>query len=661
MSKVIFVYKGNEFIIQCEKNAKMSTVLNSYFNKTLLPRNSVYFLCNGEILNNEMTEDKIALSEDNKKKVLVYDYNDNNQDEIIKSNEIICNTCKESSRIEINDYKITLYGCKNKHKICNIKLNQFNQTQNINISKIVCAFCPDKNKGNSYNKQFFRCLTCKKELCIICKERHQPNHNIINYDEKNYICEDHGEYYHSYCYQCEKNMCTSCENIHQNHAMESFGSLIKDRTALLQENENLRINIEKLNQIISDIISKLNKVRENFLIYYEIHKSIFCNNNKFRNFEILYNINEFTNNTIKKDIEKIIKDNNINNQVNTLMNIYQKMETEKNDNQINQCFFYEPESESEFNLFKKEQTQPKQKEQNNNNNNQNNNSNSNSNKNNILSKSTENLIKKEDEEDKKQEQLMKSKSTMIEFVNEFKNILLEEMKNKIPIISELMDIKELLKKYKADSPEIDIAKLVTSKYSYFREARSNGNSFYICFIYRLFEYISLNRNQVLLNKISQKLLEAKNLLIKNGYDWDFLKDSFSLFAKEFLACFEQANISLKTGREYLSKLFKSEESFNYLNLFIHFCIAAYIKENKILYENYIHEDFETFIRKVEEIGLECSQLEILACANFFDIGIKIEYLYKDKNNTVKFPEDKKSDEIFIYILFRPNSYDILYK
>ena len=120
--------------------------------------------------------------------------------------------------------------------------------------------------------------------------------------------------------------------------MESFGSLIKDRTSLLQENENFRINIEKLNKIISDIISKLNKIRENFLIYYEIHKNIICNNNKFRNFEILYNINEFTNNTIKKDIEKIIKESNINNQVNTLMNIYHKMETEKIDAQSNQFF-----------------------------------------------------------------------------------------------------------------------------------------------------------------------------------------------------------------------------------------------------------------------------------------------------------------------------------
>ena len=643
MSEITFVYKGDKCIIQCEKNEKMSAVINSFYTKTLLPKDSVYFLFNGDKIDTEMTEDKIPLSEDNKKKILVYDYNDKDQDEIIKSKEIICKTCQESSRIEINDYKITLYGCKNKHKTTDVKFNEFNQTQNINISKIICSFCPDKNKGNSYNKQFFRCLTCKKELCIMCKEKHQTNHNIINYDEKNYICEEHGEYFHSYCYQCEKNMCITCENIHQNHAMESFGSLIKDRTALLQEDENLKINIDKLNQIISDIISKLNKVRENFLIYYEIHKNVMCNDNKFRNFEILYNINEFSHNIIKKDIEKIIRDNNISNQINNLMDIYKKMEIEKKNNQINQSFCNGAETESEINFVKEGQSQ--QKEQNNNNNN--------------LSKSTENIIQKE--EDKKNFQFLKSKCTMVELANDLKNILLEEIINKTPLISELMDIKELLKKYKNDSPELNIAKLVTSKYSKFREARSNGNSFYICFIYRLFEYISLNRDQILLCKIYQKIIDAKNIIIKNGYDWAFLKEFYNLFEKELFSCFEQANISLKTGREYLDKLFKNEQSFNYLNLFIRFCIAAYIRENKILFEDYINDEFEIWISKFEEIGLECGKLEILACANFFEVGIKIEYLYPNKNETANFPEEIKSDEIFIYILFRTNTYNILYK
>ena len=70
----------------------------------------------------------------------------------------------------------------------------------------------------------------------MCKEKHSSEHNIINYDQKNYICEEHGEYYHSYCYECEKNMCTSCEKLHKNHAMESFGSLIRDRKGLIHEN-----------------------------------------------------------------------------------------------------------------------------------------------------------------------------------------------------------------------------------------------------------------------------------------------------------------------------------------------------------------------------------------------------------------------------------------
>ena len=77
--------------------------------------------------------------------------------------------------------------------------------------------------------------------------------------------------------------------------------------------------------------------------------------------------------------------------------------------------------------------------------------------------------------------------------------------------------------------------------------------------------------------------------------------------------------------------------------------------------NYVDEDYEKFIQKVEEVGSECSQIEVLACSNFFDIGIKIEYLYPTKVDVVKYPESKKGDEIFINILFRPDHYDILYK
>ena len=656
MSKIIFVYKGNNILVQCTKQEKMSSVIDGFYNKSLAPRNSVYFICNGDLLDNELTEDKIPCNESNQKKILVYDLNEKGVDEIIKSNEIICKTCKESSQIDISNYNIILFGCKNKHRIENIKFSEFMQTQFINLSRINCDFCKERNKGNSYNKTFFRCIQCKKNICVLCKELHQSDHYIINHDQKNYVCEEHGEYFHSYCYTCNKNMCTSCENIHNNHAMISFSSMIMDKNVLFQENEKLKNEIEIFNQIISDIINKLNKVKENLEIYYEIHKSIISNiNNKFRNFSILYNINEFVNNTIKRDLENIIKDNNTNNQINNIMKMYNKMEAENIDSQINnnddKIFLYEPDSESDFNLLNNESEnlnknqnyqQPSQQI------------------NNINISKSVNIINKNPQNEKQNEE-SKKRSTVIGVVNELKNILLEEVINKIPLISELKDINGLLNDCKGNSSQINIVKVITSKYKQYRSIRDNGNSFYTCFIYRLFEYISLSRNQSLFDKICQKILNTKNLILQNGYDWDFIKDSFGLFHKEFITCFEQSNISMKTCQLYLDTLFKSEESFNYFNHFIHYCIAAYIKENRILYENYISEKFETWISKVEEIGLEVGQIEILACANYFDIGIKIEYLYPSKVDVVKYPEDKKGEDIFINLLFRPDHYDLLYK
>ena len=34
------------------------------------------------------------------------------------------------------------------------------------------------------------------------------------------------------------------------------------------------------------------------------------------------------------------------------------------------------------------------------------------------------------------------------------------------------------------------------KYKNYKEVRQNGNSFYTCFIYSLFEFISLNRKKI---------------------------------------------------------------------------------------------------------------------------------------------------------------------
>ena len=62
----------------------------------------------------------------------------------------------------------------------NISLEEYENTQKVNLSKIICDECKIKNKGNSYKQIFYRCNTCKKNLCPLCKEKHLENHYIIN-------------------------------------------------------------------------------------------------------------------------------------------------------------------------------------------------------------------------------------------------------------------------------------------------------------------------------------------------------------------------------------------------------------------------------------------------------------------------------------------------
>ena len=122
----------------------------------------------------------------------------NTKEGIIKSKEIICPKCYEICSMKMKDFTIKLYDCKNLHVTKNISLDEFENTQKINISKIICNNCNNNNKFNTSKNLFYKCLACKQNLCPICKLRHK-HEGIIDYDHKNYICHIHKDIYISYC------------------------------------------------------------------------------------------------------------------------------------------------------------------------------------------------------------------------------------------------------------------------------------------------------------------------------------------------------------------------------------------------------------------------------------------------------------------------------
>ena len=264
--------------------------------------------------------------------ILVNDLiNDNNQNEIrnkdiMKSKNIICPKCKENIKMDIKDYKINLYECLNGHKIENILLNEFERTQNIDLLNILCDICKKNNKSISFNNIFYKCLTCEKNICPLCKSSHNDIHNIINYDNKYYICNRHNENYISYCEECKINICTLCDN-HKTHKRINFLDILPKKEDLIEKINTLKYYINIFNNEINMLINILNEVKTKINTYYKINEEILNNYDiKNRNYETLYYLNQFQkNNNIINELIEIIESQSILDKFNKTFNIYRTM------------------------------------------------------------------------------------------------------------------------------------------------------------------------------------------------------------------------------------------------------------------------------------------------------------------------------------------------
>ena len=230
MAEVIFDYESLYINIQCNINDKMKDIINKFLIKIEnKDQNILYYLYNGSRINEELTFNEQANDFDkNRKKMNILVTNDEenkSENKKIVSNDIICPDCNENILIDIKDFKINLSECKNKHIINNILLNKYEETQKIDLNKIICEICNKNNKGNTHNNEFYICNTCNKNICPLCKSIHDKTHKIINYDDKNYICRKHNEKFQKYCLTCNDNFCFICENKHKNHNIYELSNM----------------------------------------------------------------------------------------------------------------------------------------------------------------------------------------------------------------------------------------------------------------------------------------------------------------------------------------------------------------------------------------------------------------------------------------------------
>ena len=320
MSEAIFNYEGNNTIIQCETKEKMKDIIDRFLIKLENKENNLYYLYNGTKINYELTFYEQANDIDkkrNKMNILVTKKEEDNNEikEIkeMKSKDIICPECKENTLIDIDNFKIHFHDCKNNHNI-NKTLYEFENSQKINLNNILCDICNMKNKGNSINNEFYICNTCNINLCPLCKKNHDRNHKIINYDDKNYICQRHNEPFIKYCSTHKKDICMLCETEHEGDKIIEFKNILIKDEEMLKSMKDLKEVIDTFKYKINIIKELLDRIVNTIDLYYKLSNNIINNYNiNKRNYYILENLNNIknSNGTIMQYINDLIGDDQI--------------------------------------------------------------------------------------------------------------------------------------------------------------------------------------------------------------------------------------------------------------------------------------------------------------------------------------------------------------
>ena len=150
MAEIEFIFNSIKTTIQCNINEKMKNICKRLAMKINKDINEIYFIYDGNKLNENLLEltfienAKNIDKERKKMNLLVYEINIKTEKNKRVIKEIICPECDENFRININNYKIQLFGCKNKHNIY-MNIKEFEKSQYtdesiikaINVEKII--------------------------------------------------------------------------------------------------------------------------------------------------------------------------------------------------------------------------------------------------------------------------------------------------------------------------------------------------------------------------------------------------------------------------------------------------------------------------------------------------------------------------------------------
>ena len=236
---------------------------------------------------------------------------------------IICPDCLYNTcSLEIENYGLHFYGCKYGHEVIKT-FREYKDSQKINDKRLLYIKCVRCRRSYMEVEEIYKCLNCSKEceykhsfyFCGECMEGHSDKfkgHKSIKYEDKNYICLDDYEY-SSYCLTCKIDLCKICKEKHKNHNIIKYDDITPKIKERKRELEEIKYKIDKSKVFIIQLKQMLDHALYILEEYYNICKDIVDKydsyNTKLRNYHIINTINslEKSNKVVIEDLDKLLK------------------------------------------------------------------------------------------------------------------------------------------------------------------------------------------------------------------------------------------------------------------------------------------------------------------------------------------------------------------
>lgn len=142
-----------------------------------------------------------------------------------------------------------------------------------------------------------------------------------------------------------------------------------------------------------------------------------------------------------------------------------------------------------------------------------------------------------------------------------------------------------------------------------------------------------------------------------GYDEIAIEDFYDLFVEEVK---KLKNVDPIDSTDHLMKTLCNKDEANYLIMYARWMTACHLKQNAIMFEDFVGDVSQFCLREVEQVDVECDHPQIIAITNYLGLGVEINSVSPKGNiEVINLPEEGYHG-FRVKLLFVPGHYDALY-